>query len=47
MKIYRNGDRCPCCGNVLEDKTDEWLEWFSCVLHLAGIKEEAQDDGES
>ena len=46
-KLYKNGDRCPCCGRVLEGKEDEWLLWFSAVVRIAGITEEAQDDGES
>lgn len=29
MKIYQNGDRCPCCGAILEGKSPEWLREFS------------------
>ena len=32
MKLYQNGDRCPCCGTVLEGKTREWLAEFSQLV---------------
>ena len=35
MKIYRfrNGDSCPCCGQVLSGKTPEELAEFSVVVY--------------
>ena len=53
MKIYRNGDRCPCCGQRIEGKTDDWLELFSLTVDMLRIppweaqalsnREEAED----
>lgn len=33
-KRYKNGDRCPCCGQVIEGKSEEWLELFSLTAAL-------------
>lgn len=35
MKIYRfkNGDTCPCCGQVLTGKTQEELAEFSVLIY--------------
>ena len=41
MHIYQNGERCPCCGEVLRDKTAEWLELFSCACELLGLSRRA------
>lgn len=38
MHIYQNGERCPCCGEVLRDKTAEWLELFSYTCELLGLR---------
>lgn len=40
MKIYRNGDRCPCCGTVIQDKSREWLLEFSALCQALGFREE-------
>lgn len=45
--LYKNGDRCPCCGQTLEGKDDQWLHWFSAATWFLGISQEVQDDGES
>lgn len=37
MKLYQNGDRCPCCGTVLERKTDKWLVEFSQLVNDLGL----------
>lgn len=37
MKIYKNGDRCPCCGTVIEGKDDKWLEEFSQIVFDLGL----------
>lgn len=39
MKIYRNGDRCPCCGARIEGKTEEWLELFSSTMYFLGLSQ--------
>ena len=38
MTRYQNGDRCPCCGGVIEGKTEEWLEVFSQLCHATGLE---------
>lgn len=38
MERYENGDRCPCCGRVLELMSEEWLEIFSQLCHAAGLE---------
>lgn len=35
IKRFNNGDLCPCCGQVIEGKTREWLDVFS--VRIAGI----------
>lgn len=37
MRIYKNGDRCPCCGQILKDRTPEWLELFSQTVDMLRI----------
>lgn len=44
MKIYRNGDRCPCCGTVLAGKTEEWLAEFSQLCADLGLTEWPQPE---
>lgn len=39
MKIYKNGDRCPCCGRVIEGKSEDWLELFSSTIYFMGLSE--------
>ena len=41
MKIYHNGDRCPCCGTVIQDKSREWLLEFSAMAWALGFREDA------
>lgn len=38
MKIYcfKNGDRCPCCGQELKGKTPEELAEFSLTVYAIG-----------
>ena len=31
IKRYTNGDTCPCCGQVIRDKTAAELEHFSAL----------------
>ena len=40
MKLYRNGDRCPCCGTVIQDKSREWLLDFSAMAWALGFRED-------
>ena len=44
MKIYHNGDRCPCCGTILWNKSREWLLDFSATVYAMGFREEAERD---
>ena len=37
MKMYQNGDRCPCCGRVIRDKDELWLELFSSTMYFMGF----------
>lgn len=39
MKIYQNGDICPCCGRPLEEMSEEGLLLFSQLVHVAGLGE--------
>lgn len=39
MKIYQNGDCCPCCGVPIEGKNAEWLELFSQLCNVLGLEE--------
>ena len=45
-KIYKNGDRCPCCGQVLEGKSEQWLEEFSNIVWLMDFPPLEDDDAE-
>ena len=38
MHIYENGDRCPCCGQTLSDKSPEFLELFSQFVNALGLE---------
>ena len=37
MKLYQNGDRCPCCGTVLDGKSRAWLREFSRLVDELGL----------
>lgn len=37
IKRYNNGDTCPCCGQVIEGKTREWLDLFSVRVAAIGF----------
>lgn len=37
MHEYQNGDRCPCCGQVIEGKNEDWLAVFSQLCNAAGL----------
>lgn len=39
MKIYQNGDRCPCCGKKIDGMSAEWLEVFSQLCHATRMEE--------
>ena len=36
--MYKNGDRCPCCGVQITGMSDDWLEVFSQLCHAARLK---------
>ena len=33
VTLYKTGDRCPCCGQEIQNKSREWLRLFTrlCV----------------
>ena len=37
MRLYKNGDRCPCCGQRIEGKPDDWLLLFSQTVDMLRI----------
>lgn len=38
MYMYKNGDRCPCCGQQITGMSEEWLELFSQLCHVARLE---------
>ncbi len=38
MYRFKNGDFCPCCGEKLEGKSEEWLRLFSTTCDLLGLR---------
>lgn len=44
MYIYKYGDRCPCCGQVLEGKSEDWLALFSLTVAVLEIPDLYRDD---
>lgn len=38
MIIFKNGDRCPCCGETIDGKNDEWLELFSQFVNALSLE---------
>lgn len=38
IKRYRNGDTCPCCGQVIQGKTAEELAVLSVRLAAIGFE---------
>ncbi len=46
-KRYKNGDRCPCCGQVLQGKSEDWLEIFSQFMYVMHLPfDNSQEDTE-
>lgn len=37
MYIFKNGDKCPCCGSELKGKTEEELLIFSVTVAELGL----------
>ena len=37
IKRFKNGDTCPCCGQVIEGKTPEQLDVFSVRIAALGF----------
>lgn len=37
MKFYQNGDRCPCCGALIEGMSERELKLFSQLVHTARL----------
>ena len=44
MEIYKNGDRCPCCGEALHDMSERELELFSQLCHALGLEKPGARD---
>lgn len=38
MKMYDNGDRCPCCGQILQSMSARELELFSQFMNALGME---------
>lgn len=38
IKRYRNGDTCPCCGQVIRGMTREQLDVFSVRVAAIGFE---------
>ena len=38
MHIYKEGEKCPCCGTILHGMIDSELELFSQLCHVAGLE---------
>lgn len=38
MHIYMNGDRCPCCGQTIQDLSDGELIMFSQLCHVLRLE---------
>ena len=34
MRLYKNGDRCPCCGQTISGKSGDWLQLFSETVDM-------------
>lgn len=44
MHRFQNGSKCPCCGEVLEGKSEEWLELFSQLVFSNNLSPLEEDD---
>lgn len=38
MYHFKNGDRCPCCGTVIQGKDRDWLLQFSAEAYALGFQ---------
>ena len=38
MERYVNGDRCPCCGQKIQNKSMEWLRLFTRLCETLGLE---------
>lgn len=38
MERYVNGDRCPCCGQKIQNKSREWLRLFTRLCEALGME---------
>lgn len=38
MKIYKTGERCPCCGEPIKLTDPETLRLFSMVVDMLGLQ---------
>lgn len=37
---FLNGDRCPCCGQKIQNKNREWLRLFGRLCEALGLEPE-------
>lgn len=37
MRVYKNGDICPCCGRTIHGMSEEFLWIFSLYVDMARI----------
>ena len=40
MEQYVNGDCCPCCGQKIQEKDEEWLRLFGRLCEAIGLEKE-------
>ena len=39
MYVIQNGSKCPCCGEILEGKSEEWLNALTLLLNSLHLEE--------
>ena len=37
MKLYKNGDVCPCCGRIIQGMSEKELEMMSMLFDMLGL----------
>lgn len=44
MERYENGDRCPCCGQKIQNKSMEWLRLFTRLCEALGLEKSIESE---
>lgn len=44
MEQYENGDRCPCCGQKIQNKIREWLRLFGRMCEAIGLEKSIEPE---